>query len=92
MTQERPVGEVFCVNGLEYVVVPDAEGVVGCGFCVFGGYCGFPPSILSEYGECSSRVRKDGVDVHFERFNDGRHLTRHLHEGKKSPIATDREQ
>lgn len=92
MWRERPIGEVFKVDGVDCVVVPDAKGTVGCMFCAFCDTCVVRNSLTPEAGYCIAGFRKDGVNVHFERFNDGHHLTRHLDGGKKSPVATDREQ
>lgn len=92
MTRERPVGEVFKLYGVKVVVVPDVEGVNNCKLCVIRNeYLCTPPNIL-EVGECVGGLREDGVNVHFERYYGCHHLTRHLHGGKKSPVATDREQ
>lgn len=92
MARERSVGEVFSVDGVDVVVVPDIKGVRNCKLCVCYDGCFHLPHRMSVVGECVDVLRSDGVGVHFERFNDGHHLTRHLNEGKKSPIATDREQ
>lgn len=88
----RPVGEVFEYHGVEYVVVPDPRLVVGCFLCEFVDACCCGKRPTQVIGRCHARNRGDNADVHFERFNDGHHLTRHLDEGKKSPMATGREQ
>lgn len=92
MVLERPIGEVFEMRGVNAVVVPDVKGHSGCKICVCYSECWICTPLKSVAGECVGILRSDGISVHFERFNDGRHLTRHLDEGKKSPIATDREQ
>ena len=92
MADVHPVGDVFTVAGRTVVVVPDAEGYDPCEMCAFYVGCIHPPKIPETWGPCGGVCREDGVDVHYEIYNDGHYLTRHLNEFKKSHMATDREQ
>ena len=89
---ERSIGEKFHYNGREIVVVEDATDSIYDGCCVCIGFGTNCKNLVDVSGYCSCDMRKDRKSVHFECSGDGRHLTRHLHESKKSPIATDREQ